>query len=274
MSHTAKKYKQNIDYCNEREMTLKRQNRTSFLQAVGLFCKRNKSKIYAAIAYLFCSLFIILAIKLTVDNLKAEDQADLDIWEEIPTMGTALSEATPKSEITIQSATTTPTIETQEFPQESLTSGINTIPLPDVDTSIKSFTDYRWYNIDGTPQKALQKLCYTDNMGLRRYGSDYIVAMGSFYSTNIGDRFLVELETGVIFTVVLGDGKADIETDSSNMYSPCINYKGEVAGNLLEFIVDDEILPRKVYSYGSLDCYDLFKGSIVRIEYIGRAEGF
>ena len=269
----------NIKCCNERKKTLRRHNETSFLQAVGLFCKRNKSKIYAAIAYLLCGIFVILVIKLAVDNLRAEEQEDLDIQDEIPAIGLTIFEKTPELEMTCESTTQVSiteiiTTELQEPSQEGLSHTNNSIALPDIDTSTKLFTDYRWYNVSGTPQKALQQLCYTDNMGIRRYGSDYIVALGSFYSTNIGDRFLVELETGTIFTVVLGDGKADIDTDAENMYSPCINYDGEIVGNLLEFIVDDDILPRKVYSYGSLDYYDIFKGSVVRIEYIGRAEGF
>ena len=216
---------------------------------------------------------------MAVDNLRAEEQGNLDIQDEIPAMGLTIFEETPELETTCENTTQVSTTELittelQEPLQEDFSCANNSIALPDIDTSTKLFTDYSWYNVSGTPQKALQQLCYTDNMGLRRYGSDYIVAMGSFYSTDIGDRFLVELETGAVFTVVLGDGKADIDTDVANMYSPCINYDGEIVGNLLEFIVDDDMLPRKVYSYGSLDYYDIFKGSVVRIEYIGRAEGF
>lgn len=144
------------------------------------------------------------------------------------------------------------------------------VPLPSLPTNIKSYTDYRFYNIDGTPHKRLQSVAWTDELGCRRYNNDYIVALGSFYSTDIGDRFEITLDTGNVFTVILGDGKADIDTDVNNMYAPCTNYNGEACANVLEFIVDKNILSDKAYNYGSVDYYDKLKGNIIKMTYLGR----
>lgn len=169
-------------------------------------------------------------------------------------------------------ALTVQTVENTTEPVIELTEPVQCeyLPLPDIDTSVKTFTDYRCYNIVGTPHKRLQQVCYTDSNGFRRFGEDYVVALGSYYSIDIGDRYRVTLDTGVEFTVILGDCKADCDTDVSNMYAPCVNYDGENVGNLLEFIIDADVLPDEVYNYGDLQRFEFMQGSIVQFEYIGR----
>lgn len=144
------------------------------------------------------------------------------------------------------------------------------VPLPSIPTNMKFCTDYRWYSIEGTPHKRLQDASYTDEFGCRRYNDDFCVGLGSFYSNRIGDRFEVTLDTGVVFTIITGDMKADIHTDETNRYRPCVNYEGEEAANVLEFIIDDEAVSPKMYAYGSLDYYDYFKGNISKMVYLGR----
>lgn len=147
------------------------------------------------------------------------------------------------------------------------------LPLPDIPSNMKLCTDFRHYNIKGTPHNRLQQAAWTDEYGCRRYNNDYIVALGSYYSVNIGDRFEVTLDTGRVLTVILGDGKADCDTDELNMFTPCFNYDGEYCANILEFIVDDTIMYQECYQYGSLDYHDEFKGNIVKMVYLGRDNG-
>lgn len=144
------------------------------------------------------------------------------------------------------------------------------LDVPEISTHVKFCTDYRAYNIEYTPHYRLQQLAWTDDYGLRRYHEDYLVALGSYYSTKIGDRFLVTLETGKTFTVMLADGKWDIDCDTDNMYTPTVDYNGEYAGNLLEFIIDETQVSPEMYQYGSLDYYEEFKGSVVSMIYLGR----
>lgn len=142
--------------------------------------------------------------------------------------------------------------------------------LPNISTSVKLFTDYRAYNLQYTPHYRLQQVAWTDNQGLRRFNDDYIVALGSYYSVSIGDRFEITLDSGEIFTVIFGDGKWDVDCDERNMYTPVIDYEGEPAANLLEFIIDKDVLNSKVYEYGDLCLLDNFQGNIVKIIYLGR----
>lgn len=147
------------------------------------------------------------------------------------------------------------------------------LPLPEIPSNMKLCTDYRFYNIKGTPHNRLQLSAWTDEFGCRRYNDDYIVGLGSFYSVDIGDRFEITLDTGRVFTIILGDGKADCDTDELNMFTPCFNYEGEYCANILEFIVDKDIMYDKCYQYGSLDYHDEFKGDIVKMVYLGRDNG-
>lgn len=142
--------------------------------------------------------------------------------------------------------------------------------LPVLSTEPKLFTDYRSYNLWYTPYYRLQQAAYTDEDGLRRFNDDYIVALGKFYSEDIGDRFCVTLDTGVEFTIILGDGKDPYDCDLNNMYMPYVNYDNEKCANLLEFIVDADVMKPEVYDYGSLDYLDKFKGNIVKMVYLGR----
>lgn len=205
----------------------------------------------------FMVIFLMASTK-TVETEQTFPPIPVAIEMSIP--ATQLPEIT-KSQVNQMSHTNC--IATPKIKRESL-------ELPDISTESKLFTDYRFYNIPGTPHNRLQQKARTDSNGLRRFNNDYIVAMGSYYSTSIGDRFRVELSSGRVFTVIFGDGKWGIDCDSKNMYTPVKNYDGETVGNLLEFIVDEDILDPNVYSYGGIERLDIFKGDVVRIWYIGR----
>lgn len=141
--------------------------------------------------------------------------------------------------------------------------------LPDLPTRVKACTDYRCYNIPSTPHWRLQQCAWTDEYGLRRFNDDYIVGLGTYYSTDIGDRFEITLDTGRVFTIILGDNKADCDTDKTNRYKPCSYYNPEDA-NVLEFIADFDVMPDWVYARGTIDCLDDFSGNIAQMKYIGR----
>lgn len=144
------------------------------------------------------------------------------------------------------------------------------VDLPTIPTNMMLCTDYRFYNITGTPHNRLQLASYTDRYGMRRHSKDYVVGLGSYYTIYIGDRFEITLDTGEVFTIILGDGKADCDTDITNRYTPCVNYEGYNCANVIEFIIDDEIVTEKMYAYGSASYYQHLNGNIVSMKYIGR----
>lgn len=139
--------------------------------------------------------------------------------------------------------------------------------IPNYDTSFKTYMDYRKITDKTSAQYMLQMEAYTDDMGLRKYEDHYIVAMGTYYSDDVGDTFKITLDNDTSFNVIIGDIKADCHTDSKNMYSPVYDEDGNfVSANVIEFIVDTKKLNRSVKRLGTVSAYDDFKGNIVKIE--------
>lgn len=234
----------------------------------------------------FALLFCIIA-NIVADNQKtlaaideAKKSAVSEISEKINNAVSEITSAVEKSALDLSSSITKETVTSEDFDTDSEnTIAANKtqnksigeeVALPLLSTEPKLFTDYRSYNLWYTPHYRLQQAAYTDNDGLRRFGDDYIVGLGKYYSESVGDRFQVVLDTGIEFTIIFGDGKAPCDCDENNMYTPCVNYDGENCANILEFIVDTDAMPSKVYAYGSIDCLDKFKGNIVKMVYLGR----
>ena len=139
--------------------------------------------------------------------------------------------------------------------------------IPDYDTAFKTYMDYRKITDKTSAQYMLQMEAYTDDMGLRKYEDHYIVAMGTYYSNNVGDTFKITLDNDTSFNVIIGDIKANCHTDSQNMYSPVYDNNGNlISANVIEFIVDTNKLDRSVTKLGTVSAYDNFKGNIVKIE--------
>lgn len=148
-------------------------------------------------------------------------------------------------------------------------SSIETEPVSDAaqeildtqETWFKAYMDYRTITDTSSEQYALQQQAWTDSFGLRRIGDDYLVAMGTgWLDEGCGERFMVTLETGASFTVMIGDIKADRHTDASSLYRWCEN-----GANVLEFIVDTDILSSDVKTAGTISAYDTFAGNIEEI---------
>lgn len=137
--------------------------------------------------------------------------------------------------------------------------------VPSGDTSFKSYMNYKCLS-SSSAQGKLQKNAWTDEYGLRRVGDDYCVAVGSYYSTTIGERFEVEFDNGKIITVIVGDCKQDCHTDSTNRYRNVYDsYGNHISKNVLEFIVDTSVLHKKSKQMGTVSEIDHLSGNIVRI---------
>ena len=136
--------------------------------------------------------------------------------------------------------------------------------VPVGDTSFKSYMDWETITNTRSPQYKLQENCYTDCDGLRKYGDDYCVALGSYYAKYIGERFRVTLDSGDSFTAVVGDFKADRHTDSVHRYTPMANG----GKNVIEFIVDTDELDTTARKMGDISYISGFKGNVSTIERI------
>lgn len=133
-----------------------------------------------------------------------------------------------------------------------------------IDFSFHSYMDYRKITHTNSKQYELQQECWTDELGLRRYGSDYVVALGTYFSNNVGDRFKIYLDNGNSFYATVGDIKADSTTDEMNAYVPMDN----ATGNIVEFIIDDRAANTNMLMLGTVSYHDFFNGSVINIERI------
>lgn len=102
--------------------------------------------------------------------------------------------------------------------------------VPQID-DYKTWMSYTSVTSTGSPQYQLlnSKKATTDKNNFRKIGEYYCVALGSFYSTEIGTRFKITFDNGQSIKVILGDQKADRHTDSKHQFSS--------SGNILEFIM-------------------------------------
>ena len=141
--------------------------------------------------------------------------------------------------------------------------------VPTCDTSFKAYMDYRCITDDTTKQWEIQQNAWTDNDGFRRVNNDYIVAMGTYYTKECGERFRITFDSGSEITVTVGDIKQDCHTDYLNRYTPVYDENGIFySGNVLEFIVDTNVLSEMSQVLGTVGHHDYLDGNIKSIERI------
>ena len=138
---------------------------------------------------------------------------------------------------------------------------LTALTVPDIDTDFKSYMDYRCITDTHSTQYRLQQDAETDENGLRTYHGRYMVALGTYYG-EVGDELTITLDSGECFDVVIGDIKADCDTDKTNRYHPMANG----GGNVIEFIVDTKELPKKARYMGTISAIDGFDGNVEKIE--------
>lgn len=136
----------------------------------------------------------------------------------------------------------------------------NNLSVPNV-RDFKSYTNYHLLS-KSSPQWRFvtQKGAYTDSNGLRRINNDYMVAVGSYYSKTLGDRFEITTDKGNVFTVSICDFKSDSHTDSTHRYT-------RVNGCIAEFYVDRN-LNSSIRSAGSVSAIKSLSGKIIKIRKI------
>lgn len=123
--------------------------------------------------------------------------------------------------------------------------------------SRKSFEDYRCLN-SSYRQGRLQKIANTSSIGIRQVDERYCIALGSYYSHNIGQYIDVVLENGLVIPCILGDAKDDNDTDVNNAIGN--------DGGCVEFIVDTSALSKDVQDTGDCsNCLDNWNSPVVEI---------
>ena len=187
----------------------------------------------------------------------------------LATSGTSLETTTETTATTTSTGTTVITTETTAVSTEAPQTPPETDSFfQEYDTAFKAYMDYRTITDTSSEQYAIQQNAWTDSRGLRRSCDDYLVAMGTGWLTEgCGDRFQVTLESGSVFTVRVGDIKADQHTDSTHRYRSCAD-----GANVLEFIVETESLSDAARTAGTVSVYPELSGNIAAIEPISTAQ--
>ena len=108
----------------------------------------------------------------------------------------------------------------------------------------KTYMSFKAITDSTSKQYVLQQKASTDEFGFRKIGNRYLVAIGTAFNTSVGQYFDAELENGTIIECIVGDIKADKDTDKSNVFTP--------QGCCLEFIVNTKTLEPLVKKMG--DC--------------------
>jgi hypothetical protein len=143
--------------------------------------------------------------------------------------------------------------------KQTINNSYVSLGLPaDATGEFKTYMDYKKITDQTSKQWYLQQLAHTNEKGFRMFNGRYLVAVGTYYSKEIGKELLITLDSGVVVEAIVGDIKMDKHTDKNNQYVP-------VNGNIVEFIVDTLVLDKKVQSLGDVSCLGL-DGKITSIE--------
>lgn len=124
--------------------------------------------------------------------------------------------------------------------------------------NFKSYMGYRSITCKASKQYKLQQRAKTGKYGIRTIKGRYLIALGTYYTKNVGDKFDIKLSDGTILKCMIGDIKSDRHTDSKRQ-------KQKYDGSIMEFITDPSKMPSYVKRAGSYTACEKFSGSIKEI---------
>lgn len=110
---------------------------------------------------------------------------------------------------------------------------------------IKTYMPYTSITSKVSKQYKLQTNAYTGEYGIRQVNGRFCIALGSAYTTQIGQHIDLVLKNGEIIKCVLADCKADEHTNSSNTIT-------KHDGSLVEFVVDTRELNKEAKLTGDI----------------------
>ena len=99
-----------------------------------------------------------------------------------------------------------------------------------------TYMDYKAVTARSSAQYQLlnSDLAHTDKItGIRMIDDRYCIALGSYYTSKVGQKVNLVFENGTVIKCILGDCKSDKHTDPSHRFH-------SVDGSVAEFIVDSE----------------------------------
>ena len=171
----------------------------------------------------------------------------------------------PQFEIKIQEVNIKEETTDDEVVEQIITEVLPTteeLPLCNAEhSSFKSYMDYRCVTDRTSPQ---YQLIYSDDIvvgddGLLYYGEYVGIATGSRFG-NVGDKFIITLDSGNEFKAIKLDEKSDAHTINGCHHAN--------DGSIIEFVVDvakvRECYPDAIYA-GSFNVVDQYSGVVTQI---------
>lgn len=128
-------------------------------------------------------------------------------------------------------------------------------------SNVKTYMPYTAVTSKGSDQYKLlnSSSAYTDpDTGLRMFDGRYCIAVGTGYCGKIGTKIDLVMANGNIVKCILGDVKADCDTDPTNRFHA-------TDGSVAEFIVDYSVFNSKKDSSGSVNWVDGLDGAITKV---------
>ena len=137
---------------------------------------------------------------------------------------------------------------------------IITVPKAYTKKDFKSYEDYRDITSPTSPHYRLQRdYAYTAEDGIRMVDGRYCIALGSYFTTTIGQYIDIVLANGTVIPCILGDQKADAHTDS-------LHVAHSTDSSVVEFIVDKKVLPNTPKRMGNISySYDEWRSPVVQV---------
>lgn len=154
---------------------------------------------------------------------------------------------TTQIETTIASTEPEPTPEPTPEPEPEPVINYTVYNVPDKYKSkdMKSFMHYGKITYEVSPQYKLQRYANTAPNGIRTVNGRYCIALGSYFTHEVGQYVDIVLENGMVLECILGDQKSDKHTDAAH-----IAHRSD--GSVLEFVVDGSKIAQKCWTYGNM----------------------
>ena len=119
------------------------------------------------------------------------------------------------------------------------------IAVPAHSKDFKSYMSYKAITRKSSLQYKLQaNYAYTGLYGIRMVNNRFCVAIGSYFGTQIGQYFDLVLANGTVIPCIMGDLKANQDTDRQHIFSR--------NGCCSEFLIDKSALVRPVKNSGNV----------------------
>lgn len=136
------------------------------------------------------------------------------------------------------------------------------------DISIKSFMSYESITSKSSHQYQLQQNAYTGEYGIRKVYNRYCIAVGSYFTTEIGTYIDLVLQNGIVIPCVLADCKADKDTD--NLHMKTIHDQ-----SLVEFVINTKCIDSYVLKTGDISnvCVE-WNSPIIKIKIYEKKENY